>query len=84
MTGRGTKQQRYEYLFRLYDADESGEITIEEFSSSLKFRLKKVDLADMEDIFQAIDIDGSGAIDLKEFVTACMTNTQLMDFLDLY
>ena len=84
VTGRGTKRQRYEYLFHLYDTDHSGEITIDEFSNSLKLRLKKVELTDMVDIFKAIDVDNSGAIDLKEFVTACMRNTLLMEYLDLY
>ena len=84
VTGRGTKTQRFKYLFHLYDSDNSGEITIDEFSNSLKLRLKRVEISDMEEIFQAIDSDGSGAIDLEEFITACKTNILLMKYLDLY
>ena len=84
VTARGNRKQRSEYLFRLYDADQSGEITIEEFSSLLKLRLRKIELTNLEDIFKAIDIDGNGSVDFEEFVLACSTNKTLIDYLDLY
>ena len=84
VTARGTKQQRSEYLFHLYDIDRSGEITIDEFSNLLKLRLRKIELTNLEDIFRKIDTDGNGSVDFDEFVTACSTNSTLIDYLDLY
>ena len=84
MTARGTKQQRSEYLFHLYDADHSGEITIDEFSSLLKLRLRKIELTNLEEIFKTIDVDGNGSVDFEEFVSACSTNKTLIEYLDLY
>ena len=84
VTARGTKMQRSEYLFHLYDADHSGEITIDEFSSLLKMRLRKIELTNLIDIFRAIDTDDSGCVDYAEFVKACSTNKLLIKYLDLY
>ena len=84
VTARGTKKQRSEYLFYLYDVDQSGEITIDEFSNLLKLRLRKIELANLEDIFRQIDTDGNGSVDFDEFVTACSTNSTLIEYLDLY
>ena len=84
VTARGTKQQRSEYLFYLYDIDHSGEITIEEFSNLLKLRLRKIELTNLEEIFKKIDTNGNGNVDFDEFVKACSTNKTLIEYLDLY
>ena len=84
VTARGTKQQRSEYLFYLYDIDHSGEITIEEFSNLLKLRLRKIELTNLEEIFKKIDTNGNGNVDFEEFVKACSTNNTLIEYLDLY
>lgn len=84
ITGRGTKKQRVEYLFQLYDADQSGGITIEEFSTSLKLRLKKIELTSLENIFYSIDTDRNGVVDQQEFVRGCESNAALIEYLDLY
>ena len=84
VTARGTRQQRSEYLFHLYDLDHNGKITIEEFKNLLKLRLRKIELTNLEDIFRKIDTDANGSVDFDEFVTACSTNSTLIDYLDLY
>lgn len=64
----GYKADDIQYLFRLFDTRQAGELTFNEFSRM--FRLMRVGLTDdhMSQLFKAFDADGSGTVDDREFV----------------
>ena len=84
VTSRGTAAQRAEYLFRLYDINGDQEITIDEFTSVLKLKVRKMELNKMQEVFKEMDADGNGALTKEEFVDACGKNKNLMQYLDIY
>lgn len=66
-------------LFKVTDADGSGDISWEEFQDKLDtpamhsyFEAIDLDLCEAEDLFRLIDIDSSGSIDPEEFVNGCI------------
>ena len=84
VTSRGTAAQRAEYLFRLYDINGDEEITIDEFTSVLSLKVRKMELERMTEVFKEMDADGNGALTRDEFVDACGRNKKLMTYLDIY
>lgn len=84
VTSRGTAAQRAEYLFRLYDINGDQEITIDEFTSVLSLKIRRVELANIIEVFKEMDADGNGALTREEFVDACAKNKKLMTYLDIY
>eukprot|EP00927_Polykrikos_kofoidii_P042166 TRINITY_DN3601_c0_g2_i1.p1 TRINITY_DN3601_c0_g2~~TRINITY_DN3601_c0_g2_i1.p1 ORF type:complete len:828 (-),score=150.70 TRINITY_DN3601_c0_g2_i1:216-2624(-) len=80
------EEDKEEYLathiseaFKRADADDSGEVTWEEFESRLEaeemqeyFKAIDVDISEAKGLFKLIDADGSGSIDAVEFISGCM------------
>ena len=64
-------KENLKFVFRLFDQDDSGEITLDEIKSLLG---KHVQLSDKTwlEIIQEVDKNGDGKIDLREFIL-CLT-----------
>jgi hypothetical protein len=77
---RKTMTPKLRSIFMALDADESGEVDLEELLNApdeVKESLTRiVDLDQMEEIFRMLDFDGSGAIDIDEFVDGIMRSQQ--------
>jgi len=65
-------------LFNSADVDQNGNITWDEFQSSLEneqmimyFQAIDLDISEAREIFKLIDIDDSGSIDPEEFLNGC-------------
>ena len=84
VTSRGTTKERAEWLFHIYDVDNDGTITYQEFGSLLKRRLRKTQMQEMQDIFKKIDLNGDGELSIEEFVGECCKNSTLLEYLDIY
>uniref|UniRef100_A0A7N1A5P9 non-specific serine/threonine protein kinase n=1 Tax=Kalanchoe fedtschenkoi TaxID=63787 RepID=A0A7N1A5P9_KALFE len=59
-------------MFKMIDADNSGQITLEELKVGLEKVGSKLKDSEIEHLMQAADIDNSGTIDYKEFVAAML------------
>ncbi|KAL4230675.1 PPP5 TPR repeat region [Mactra antiquata] len=63
-----------ETIFRLMDADHSGQITMQEFQDALVILIKQLDIkikeTDIADIARSIDLNNDGLIDFNEFLEA--------------
>ena len=84
VTARGTRAERAEYLFKLYDINGDEEITVDEFESILKLKVRTQEVQKMSEMFKEIDADDNGALTKDEFVEACRSNQKLMEYLDIY
>merc|ERR1712032_1305850 len=68
------------WLFRELDADNSGQITLEEFDERTKlpqvaaiFSALGLDVSDAKRFFTLLDVDGSCLLEIDEFVIGCMS-----------
>ncbi|CAM9001628.1 unnamed protein product [Rhodiola kirilowii] len=59
-------------MFKMIDADNSGQITLEELKVGLEKVGSKLKDSEIQNLMQAADIDNSGTIDYKEFVAAML------------
>ena len=57
--------------FTLVDKDESGTLTLDEFSSVMQRTVHKITEEQVELLFNDVDTDGSGSIQYMEFITHC-------------
>ena len=60
------------------------EITVDEFESILKLKVRTQEVQKMSEMFKEIDADDNGALTKDEFVEACRSNQKLMEYLDIY
>eukprot|EP00178_Gracilaria_changii_P004142 TRINITY_DN16409_c0_g1_i1.p2 TRINITY_DN16409_c0_g1~~TRINITY_DN16409_c0_g1_i1.p2 ORF type:complete len:149 (+),score=30.53 TRINITY_DN16409_c0_g1_i1:53-499(+) len=68
-----TDDQAFEFAFRAADANNDGQISLDEFRV-LASELKLCEPADAGKAFELVDTDGNGFIDLNEWITACKNN----------
>ncbi|KAJ4869843.1 Calcium-dependent protein kinase 2 [Raphanus sativus] len=59
-------------MFKMIDADNSGQITFEELKVGLKRVGANLKESEILDLMQAADVDNSGTIDYKEFIAATL------------
>ncbi|XP_073314559.1 calcium-dependent protein kinase 1-like [Primulina huaijiensis] len=59
-------------MFKMIDADNSGQITFEELEAGLKRAGANLNESEIYDLMQAADVDNSGTIDYGEFVAATL------------
>ncbi|KAK4756115.1 hypothetical protein SAY87_009872 [Trapa incisa] len=59
-------------MFRMIDADNSGQITFEELKAGLKRVGANLRESEIYDLMQAADVDNSGTIDYGEFIAAML------------
>ncbi|XP_021901192.1 calcium-dependent protein kinase 1-like [Carica papaya] len=59
-------------MFKMIDADNSGQITFEELKAGLKRVGANLKESEIYDLMQAADVDNSGTIDYGEFVAATL------------
>ncbi|XP_039036100.1 calcium-dependent protein kinase 1-like [Hibiscus syriacus] len=59
-------------MFKMIDADSSGQITFEELKAGLKRVGANLKESEIYDLMQAADVDNSGTIDYGEFVAATL------------
>lgn len=59
-------------MFKMIDADNSGQITFEELKAGLKRVGANLKESEIYDLMQAADVDNSGTIDYGEFIAATM------------
>ncbi|KAL3838139.1 hypothetical protein ACJIZ3_022730 [Penstemon smallii] len=59
-------------MFKMIDADNSGQITFEELKVGLKKVGANLNESEIYDLMQAADVDNSGTIDYKEFIAATL------------
>ncbi|GFQ07586.1 calcium-dependent protein kinase 1 [Phtheirospermum japonicum] len=59
-------------MFKMIDADNSGQITFEELKAGLKRVGANLKESEIYDLMQAADVDNSGAIDYGEFIAATL------------
>ncbi|KAJ7974813.1 Calcium-dependent protein kinase [Quillaja saponaria] len=59
-------------LFKMIDADNSGQITFEELKAGLKRVGANLKESEIYDLMQAADVDNSGTIDYGEFIAATL------------
>ncbi|EPS73126.1 calcium-dependent protein kinase 2 [Genlisea aurea] len=59
-------------MFKMIDADSSGQITFEELKAGLKKFGANLKESEIYDLMQAADIDNSGTIDYGEFIAATL------------
>ncbi|CAL2239614.1 unnamed protein product [Prunus armeniaca] len=59
-------------MFKIIDADNSGQITFEELKAGLKRFGANLKESEIYDLMQAADVDNSGTIDYGEFVAATL------------
>ncbi|KAF3586117.1 hypothetical protein F2Q69_00032014 [Brassica cretica] len=59
-------------MFKMIDADNSGQITFEELKAGLKRVGANLKESEILDLMQAADVDNSGTIDYKEFIAATL------------
>jgi hypothetical protein len=60
-------------VFKTYDIDSNGEMSLGEFSTFLNDFHEGLGLSHVDEVFAAYDEDSSGAIDFDEFIAACYT-----------
>ena len=60
-------------VFKQYDLDGNGNLTLSEFSTFLSDFHEHIDISHVGEVFSAYDTDSSGAIDYDEFIAACYT-----------
>lgn len=72
-------QDQFTAMFEIFDRDNSGEVTIEEFAAHIKdprvqayFALLDLDSSDAFTLFKLLDSDGSNVVDAEEFVEGCL------------
>lgn len=59
-------------MFKMIDADNSGQITFEELKAGLKRAGANLKESEIYDLMQAADVDNSGTIDYGEFIAAML------------
>ncbi|KAL7107894.1 hypothetical protein ACP275_06G082300 [Erythranthe tilingii] len=59
-------------MFKMIDADNSGQITFEELKAGLKRVGANLNESEIHDLMQAADVDNSGTIDYGEFIAATL------------
>ncbi|KAG8381056.1 hypothetical protein BUALT_Bualt06G0082300 [Buddleja alternifolia] len=59
-------------MFKMIDADNSGQITFEELKAGLKRVGANLNESEIYDLMQAADVDNSGTIDYGEFIAATL------------
>ncbi|KAL3523695.1 hypothetical protein ACH5RR_016529 [Cinchona calisaya] len=64
-------------MFKMIDADNSGQITFEELKAGLKRVGANLKESEIYDLMQAADIDNSGTIDYGEFIAATLHLNQV-------
>ena len=60
-------------VFKTYDSDDNGHLSLKEFSTFLSDFHENVDSSHVEEVFTTYDRDSSGGIDYNEFISACYT-----------
>ena len=60
-------------VFKTYDLDDNGHLTLNEFSTFLTDFHEHVDSSHVEEVFATYDRDSNGNIDYNEFISACYT-----------
>jgi len=86
---RASIEDKLFWIFKLYDINHSGDITIEEmtnimeclYSFSLKFN-KDIAKTNSKDVFMKLDADYDGKVTWKEFRTGILKNHDLMKLID--
>ncbi|BAT96153.1 calcium-dependent protein kinase 1 [Vigna umbellata] len=64
-------------MFKMIDADNSGQITFEELKAGLKRVGANLNESEIYDLMQAADIDNSGTIDYGEFLAATLHRNKI-------
>jgi microtubule-associated protein-like 6 len=88
---------KVKFMFDCYDFDESGQLTIDEMTLSLKSTITGLaKLTDQEppteqdletisqDAFRSSDLDSDQKISFEEFLAYCRTNPEVRSFVDYY
>ena len=88
---------KVKFMFDCYDFDESGQLTIDEMTLSLKSTITGLaKLTDQEppteqdletisqDAFRSSDLDSDQKISFEEFLTYCRVNPEVRSFVDYY
>lgn len=78
MTSCGSAEFKLRWAFRLFDADESGNIELDEMFEivatfyDMEGEPREPAFEQAEDIFKALDVNGDGSLDEEEFVKGCL------------
>jgi len=64
-------------MFKTFDTDKSGTITIEELSKGLQKKGANATMEELRKLMESIDVDGSGELDYEEFIAATLSMTKL-------
>jgi len=74
----GKFKSEIDLVFREMDGDETGTLTLEEFTKHLDderviayFNTLKLDVSDAPGLFKLLDDDNSGSVEIEEFVEGC-------------
>jgi len=68
-------------MFKSFDADNSGELDVEEFTTMVDTMRLGLNQNAIEKLFNVFDEDGSGALDIEEFVEGIGLNKQSQMFM---
>ena len=63
-------------LFKDFDKDGSGTISLDELREGLKLNASEAASAELDAIMAAIDLDGSGELDYEEFIAATLARSK--------
>ncbi|XP_063425823.1 uncharacterized protein LOC134709593 [Mytilus trossulus] len=73
------KKKEIKELFDLFDADQSGTVSLDELAKIVRGLGHNPTEADLKEMFAEVDKDGSGHIDINEFTTYCEQKPNFMD-----
>jgi calcium-dependent protein kinase len=66
-------------MFKQFDKDNSGTITINELQRGLEKKGAKSTKAELEKMLDAMDVDGNGELDYEEFIAATLCQSKLLN-----
>ena len=92
ITTRGTIEEKLEWIFKLYDIDRNGFITLEELTSIVDSVKNMVGLIDdkrlskenVQRIFDKLDKNSDGKLSLKEFIDGAREDESFVLMLQAY